>query len=229
MNAEKLLVVAATRLAPNPFMEAAPLGRSLRRISHDRRLEIRPAFSNRDGLPAVYNRQISEENRDKILLFVHDDVWLDDWFVYERLQDALKVFEVVGLAGSIRRRPRQPAWAFTTETPITREEPRYLSGVIAHGEQRGDAPLSYGRAGQPCALLDGVFIAVSCRSLLDSGVRFDERFTFDFYDMDFCRSAQVANLRMGTWPIAATHSSDGKFGSTAWRAALEVYRRKWGD
>src|SRR5476649_1717356 len=78
MQQQKLLIVAATRVAPSPFMESAPLGRSLRRLSFDRRLEARPAFNNREGLPAVYNRQISEENREKILLFVHDDIWLDE-------------------------------------------------------------------------------------------------------------------------------------------------------
>ena len=229
MDTEKLLIVAATRQAPNPFMESTPLGRSLRRISFDRRLEARPAFSNRKGLPEVYNRQISEENRDKILLFVHDDIWLDDWFVYERLQDALKVFEVVGLAGNTRRLPRQPSWAFTTDTPLTRENRRYLSGVIAHGDQHQGKLSAYGPAGQRCVAIDGVFIAVRCRTLLDSGVRFDERFEFDFYDLDFCRSAEAANLRMGTWPIAVTHASGGKFGSTAWRAGLRIYRKKWGD
>lgn len=229
MDTEKLLIVAATRLAPNAFMESSPLGRSLRRMSFDRRLEPRPAFNNSRGLPEVYNRQISEENRDKILLFVHDDTWLDDWFVYERLQDALKVFEIVGLAGNTRRLPGQPSWAFTTETPLTREDRSYLSGVIAHGDQSKGRLSSYGPPGRPCVAVDGVFLAVRCRTLLDSGVRFDERFMFDFYDMDFCRSAEAANLTMGTWPIAVTHTSGGKFGAGTWRAGLEIYRQKWGD
>ena len=78
-------------------------------------------------------------------------------------------------------------------------------------------------------MLDGVFLAVRCGTLLDRGVRFDERFAFDFYDIDFCRSAEAAGLRMGTWPIAITHTSVGKFGSPVWRAGLQAYREKWGD
>jgi GT2 family glycosyltransferase len=229
MNEQKLLIVAATRAAPGPFMESMPLGRSLRRISYDRRLEVRPAFNNRLGLPAVYNRQISEENRDKIMLFVHDDIWLDDCFVYDRLQEALKAFEIVGLAGNTRRLPRQPAWGFSTEEPFTPEDRRFLSGVVADGEQPFGKPSRYGPTGLACLMLDGVFLAARCQTLLDSGVRFDERFTFDFYDLDFCRSAEAAGLRMGTWPIAITHASLGKFGSPAWHAALKAYRDKWGD
>lgn len=229
MLKQKLLIVAATRVGPNPFMESMPLGRSMRRISFDRRIEARPAFNNRDGLPAVYNRQISEENRDKMLLFVHDDVWLDDCFVFDRVSEALAVFDIVGLAGSTRRLPRQPAWGFSTETPFTPEERRYLSGIVSDGEQPLGKPSRYGPPGLQCASLDGVFLAARCATLLDSGVRFDERFRFDFYDLDFCRSAEAAGLRMGTWPIAITHTSLGKFGSPAWHSALKLYREKWAD
>lgn len=229
MLKHKLLIVAATRAAPNPFMESLPLGRSMRRISFDRRIEARPAFNNRAGLPAVYNRQISEENRDKMLLFVHDDVWLDDCFVYDRVEEALKAFDIVGLAGTTRRLHRQPAWGFTTEVPFVPEERRHLSGIVSDGEGPLGKPSRYGPPGLQCVALDGVFLAARCATLIDSGVRFDERFSFDFYDLDFCRSAEAANLRMGTWPIAITHTSLGKFGSPAWHAALEVYREKWGD
>jgi GT2 family glycosyltransferase len=225
----KLLIVTATRVAPSPFVEGTPLGSSMRRLSFDRRLEARPSFNNRAGLPVVYNRQISEENREKFLLFVHDDVWIDDCFLYDRVREALQVFDVVGLAGNTRRLPGQPAWGFASADPFIPEDRRYLSGVVADGERPWGKPSRYGPPGLECRMLDGVFLAARCRTLLDSNVRFDERFGFDFYDIDFCRTVESAGLRMGTWPIAITHASIGKFGSPAWRAALEAYRRKWKD
>jgi GT2 family glycosyltransferase len=60
-------------------------------------------------------------------------------------------------------------------------------------------------------------------------VKFDERFDFHFYDMDFCRGAEKAGLRIGTWPIAVTHASGALFGTPAWRSALQVYLDKWGE
>jgi GT2 family glycosyltransferase len=229
VTSEKLLLVTATRLAPNPFMETSPLGRSLRRISYEQRIEVRPAFNNKEGLPAVYNRQITEENREKILLFLHDDLWLDDCFVVDRVREATDTFAVVGVAGCIRRLPRQPAWAFSSEVPFTREDRRFLSGVVADGGEAWGKPSCFGPPGVECKLLDGVFLAARCSTLLDSGVRFDERFMFDFYDMDFCRSAEAAGLRMGTWPIAVTHASVGNFGTPAWHESLKTYRAKWPD
>ena len=229
MEIPKLLIVAATRAAPGEFENNTLLGRSIRRLSPDERLEVRVAAENRMGLPVVYNREICTENREKILVFVHDDVWLDDCFLYERLVDALERFDIVGVAGNVRRLPLQPGWAFVSEEPFTWDERRYLSGAVAHGAGPGGEVRRYGSAGQRCMLLDGVFLAARCRSLLDRGVQFDERFAFDFYDVDFCRSAEKAGLCMGTWPIAITHGSIGKFGSPSWRAGLQSYREKWGD
>jgi hypothetical protein len=229
MQSPKLLIVAATRAAADTFEKSTLLGRSIRRMSFDERLEVRVAVDNRAGLPAVYNKEICAENREKILLFVHDDVWLDDCFVFERLTEGLGKFDIVGVAGNTRRVPRQPSWSFVTEQPFTWDERSRLSGVVAHGDGPGGDPRRYGAPGQRCALLDGVFLAAHCGTLLDANVRFDDRFAFDFYDVDFCRSAEAAGLRMGTWPIAITHGSGGKFGSPAWRAGLQAYREKWGD
>jgi GT2 family glycosyltransferase len=63
--------------------------------------------------------------------------------------------------------------------------------------------------------------------LLEADVRFDERFTFHFYDLDFCKTASAAGLRLGTWPVAVTHASGGAFGGAAWQAAWERYRDKY--
>ena len=58
-------------------------------------------------------------------------------------------------------------------------------------------------------------------------MRFDERFDFHFYDLDFCRTARQAGLSIGTWPIAMTHQSKGAFGSDGWIDGLARYRAKW--
>ena len=86
----------------------------------------------------------------------------------------------------------------------------------------------YGPTPVPCELLDGVFLAARKSTLLDSGVRFDPRFNFHFYDMDFCRSARQAGLTLGTWPIVLTHKSPGNFGPD-WHHGLTIYLEKWGE
>ena len=73
------------------------------------------------------------------------------------------------------------------------------------------------------------FSRTTCDVLLDRNVRFDEQFTFDFYDMDFCRTAEQCGLRVGTWPIAITHASLGGLGTPSWSAAFRRYLEKWSE
>lgn len=70
-------------------------------------------------------------------------------------------------------------------------------------------------------------MAVRARTLKDSGVRFDPALGFHFYDLDFCRAATAAGLRLGTWPIAISHRSAGEsMQSQAWRDSRALYWRK---
>ena len=55
-----------------------------------------------------------------------------------------------------------------------------------------------------------------------SGLRFDEQFDFHFYDLDFCRQAELKGMTMGTWPISVVHESGGAYGKPAWREAFEM-------
>ena len=71
-------------------------------------------------------------------------------------------------------------------------------------------------------------MAARASTLQSSGVRFDPQLDFHFYDLDFCRSAEIANLKLGTWPIAITHqSSGGSVHSDAWLRARAFYLKKW--
>ena len=60
-------------------------------------------------------------------------------------------------------------------------------------------------------------------------LRFDERFDFHFYDLDFCRQAELRNVRLGTWTISVVHQSRGVLGTSGWRAAYASYLEKWGS
>jgi GT2 family glycosyltransferase len=85
----------------------------------------------------------------------------------------------------------------------------------------------YGPTPAACVLLDGLFLGVNVKRLRQAGVTFDARVRFHCYDLDFCRSAGKAGLKVGTWPLALTHASVGNFASPAWRAEAAVYLEKW--
>lgn len=221
-------IISATRLSERDFWNESALGISLRRLEHDSRLVPRLAFSNRRGLPEIYNERISAGDANDILVFIHDDVWIDDYFLVDRAIEGLRTYDVIGVAGNRRKVPHQPAWAFL-DCSFTWDDSANLSGAIAHGETPFGPISFFGATPVDCELLDGVFLAAKKSALKSNGVFFDPRFDFHLYDMDFCRSARQCGLRLGTWPICLTHQSGGAFGTKQWAEKYRAYIEKWGD
>jgi GT2 family glycosyltransferase len=217
-GAVSLEIVAATRSAEAEFA-TMPLGRSLHRLRFDERVTGRISLRNTQGLPEVYNSAIRQSTAD-ILIFVHDDVWIETLFLADTVASGLAEFDVIGIAGNRRRRPDQWAWGGP--------EPRDRSGAIGHGDGPLGSVTWFGSTPAECELLDGVLLAASPALLRRHDVVFDPRFRFHFYDLDFCRTARQRGLRLGTWPLSITHASVGAFTSPEWGAAREEYRAKWG-
>jgi hypothetical protein len=224
-------IISATRLSHDDFLAEAPLGASLKRLAFDKRIHARVAFENRASLSEIYNLSLDYPKAAEILVFVHDDVWLDDYFFADRIIAGLKNFDVLGIAGNRRRLPRQPSWAFTGQMQgkFAWDARENLSGAVAHGKAPFGPITYFGPAPAECELLDGVLLAARRDSLRAKGVRFDPRFDFHFYDLDFCRSARNAELVLGCEPLALTHRSDGDFGSPGWCRNYATYLEKWGE
>lgn len=225
---QTLKVVSATRLSERDFWRTSALGRSLKPWLSNPMISTDIRFNNGEGLPRIYNPHLRDAQSPDVLLWVHDDVWLDDSEWFPKVMVALARFDIVGVAGNTRISPHQPAWLFSKrENDQFVWDSEYLSGAIGHGILSRGKISHYGPAPAACQLLDGVFLAVRSSVVRASHVLFDERFDFHFYDMDFCRSARRAGLSLATWPIALTHQSSGSFGSPAWQAGLACYLKKW--
>jgi GT2 family glycosyltransferase len=220
-------VACATRLSEKEFWKASALGRSLRNWRQDRRVSFDVAYGNTAGLPVVYNAALDRSAPGEAVVFVHDDVWLEDPLWLDKLTPALRRFDLVGVAGNTRRQKRQRAWLIRPGDGFVLDLP-HLSGVVGHGERPGGEASEYGPTPAACELLDGVLLALRAEVARGSGLRFDERFRFHFYDLDLCREARRRGLVLGTWPISLTHQSKGFFGGEAWEAGLAQYFGKWG-
>jgi GT2 family glycosyltransferase len=220
-------IVAATRRDRATFLAESLLGRSIERVVNRDAVELSVYYENTLGLPELYNAALDQADDADVLIFMHDDAWIDDWFLPERLRQALEQFAVVGVAGNRRRVPNQPGWWTTdTSTQLNEYDLPNLSGSIAHFDGPVARVIYWGEVPSPVKLLDGVFLAARAGTLRQAGVRFDPRFKFHYYDMDFCRQCEQAGLTMGTWPIALTHGSGGQL-TDQWRAVYLEYLEKW--
>jgi len=230
----RVKLVSATQVPENIFWDATYLGRSLRRLPEALRPPSAIAFANTGpkvrGLSEIFNQLLDQTEPETQLVFVHDDVYLNDWFLTERVLEALQRFDIVGLAGSANPDLSQPSWGLRFDAelrPLGWQPGLRRSGSVNHFDYACPNVSVYGPTPMACQLLDGVFLAVRTAALKQRGVRFDPRFEFHCYDIDLCRTALAKGLRIGTWPIAVTHDSGGGFGSEAFRRAARAYLEKW--
>lgn len=231
-----LLLVTATREPAARFYSHTALGRSVLRL---REAGVDVTVSARCGntlpLGAAHNGAVDERHRNHLVVFVHDDVLLEDWHLAHRLSEALTHYDIVGVAGNRRRLPGQPAWHFAQFVGHW-SPPQDLVGCVGHdtmhrsdGGRRVRVISHYGHGHDQVKLIDGVFLAMRGATWLDAGIRFDPAMAFDFYDLDLCRQAEVRGLRLGIWPIALTHMSVGGYSAERWRQTYGLYLSKWGE
>ncbi len=225
-----ITVVCATRFTKQAFFDRAALGRSLAVTYGAFPIRLHLFQQNTHSLGACYNKAIAAAGPDDIMVFVHDDVFLTDFNWMDKLLMGFERFDLLGVAGNIRRVPRQSSWAFVGDgDERTWDDPANLSGGVGHGSGF-PCPLSLsGPPFRPCKLLDGVFLAARRKTFVDNDLRFDERFMFDFYDLDICRQFEAKGLRMGTIPLSLIHESGGQFGTPRWQDAYRTYLDKWTD
>lgn len=226
-----LTLVCATTQMPEHFERGTLLGRSLRQFPKALRPRLFLVAGNRGpkalGLPEIYNQAIRQLPQSGIVAFVHDDLYVHDWFLQFRLEQALRYFDLVGLTGEGDPGPEQGSWYFDRRVDGRWYwSQRRPSGFLNHFDPALTAPSDYGPTPRRSMVLDGVFLAMKLETIKRTGLEFDPQFRFHSYDIDFCRSALELGLSLGTWPIACTHASPGRHDSQ-WEEAVSRYQTKW--
>lgn len=230
-NQLPLRVICATKKTREEFFSATPTGMSLRKVSDVTPVEVVLYTENSKGLSELYNVAIEKAaNSPCILVFMHDDVEILDFFWGERVRHGLNNFDILGLAGNSNRKPFQPSWFFSgfDGEKLIKDDYKNFSGSVGHYDSStGKSHISvYGNIGKSCELMDGLFFAVESTKLMDTNTKFDPMFRFHFYDMDFCRAAQKNGLTMGTIGLSVIHHSTGRY-DAVWRALFDRYIEKW--
>jgi len=175
----------------------------------------------KEGMSATYNKYITEENRDNILVFVHDDVELEDLFLAEKLEAS--PYDVTGLAGAREFNKTAPSLAW--HLAASRESHR---GEVAHCGDGKVWTTVFGDTSSRVLTLDGLFLAVKCGALLDRGVTFDENFKWHFYDLAFCMRCYEKGVSCGVLPIRVVHHGLGdSMMSQEWAASQILFREQY--
>jgi len=227
----KVKVIIASQETHSDFYKTTLTGQSLCQQIHASRMELVLHTSNSTGLPKLYNAAIDASINDPcLLIFMHDDILILNYDWIDRIIEGLSVFDVLGVVGSKRRHPNQASWAYTDPDCQIREDMQHTSGYIGFGKQFPPDYIGiYGPSSKPVKLLDGLMICAYSDTLIKNELRFDERFDFHFYDLDFCREEEVKSLSCGTWPISLVHASLGEMNTPTWHESYATYLSKWKD
>jgi hypothetical protein len=174
----------------------------------DWQIEIRVDYENKTGLSTLYNKEIDAHRGYDWIVFIHDDIRIRDYSIYHRLEEAnRRGYDVVGVAGSKGFDIPNPTVPTGWWSPVNARNG--LAGFVGHGiDGQHVCMTSYGPAPQRVLVVDGLFIAVS-RHAIEEGLRFNEKFSFNHYDMALCMDAYKKGLTVGVEPIYLEHNSPG--------------------
>jgi hypothetical protein len=215
---KEYIIVTATPEDLTEFNKNSQLALSLDKLNIRKNSIVKS--QNTQGLPSVYNSFITEENRQKYIIFIHDDVLIEDLFFEEKLQLAFEKYDIVGLAGSKKCDLNAPmsAWHLMSDR-------NDWVGEVSHSKDKKCWTTVFGNTDSRALILDGLFIGVDVSKLLDTNTRFDENFSFHHYDISFCLRANSNKLKMGVYPIKVTHFGMGdSMNSPEWHESAKKFK-----
>jgi hypothetical protein len=197
----KLLIVTCTQAKTDKEFEQKPIFLSLKKqYESNTDISFHLFKDNKRGLGLCYNEILKDpKHLDKIVLFVHDDVVLEDLFLYEKLINS--PYSITGLAGtkSFNKKADKMAWHLASNG---RED---FVGEVAHSKDNQKWTTVFGPTQSRALIVDGLFIACKIKDLVDKELYFDEQFEWHHYDMSFCLRANEKRVTVGVLPIKALH------------------------
>ena len=189
-------------------IESTFVAKSIAPLLEDKNISFFYKENNTDGLSKCYNNFLeTKKNEYDYIAFVHDDVFIDDLRVFEKLKRAHTAFDVVGLAGGINPSIKAPAlW-------------HLMCGGFGGGNLRGAVAhpcgkdqimtTNFGPTPSRVTILDGLFLSVDVRKINSVKWRFNENYNFHHYDIASCIDANKKQLKLGVAPIWVMHASPG--------------------
>ncbi len=184
-------------------------------LQHIKDYKITILPENRKGFCKLYNEFISSTTAD-VLVFMHDDIEIHDYFFYEKIIKAHKQYNIVGVAGAASQQyntSSTPAWHLCM---IDNKDGRgFLSHQIPANTTSYPFPYInssyFGPTPAEVVFIDGVLTSFDVIKVRDSQVKFNETYTFHHYDMSMCADARYNNLSIGVTPIFGIHHGLGVF------------------
>jgi hypothetical protein len=202
---KKIIAIVCTLSKTIDEFQNKPIYRTLEKLHKlytDSEFDVRIVKDNKKGLSEVYNSYLIEEYKNDILVFMHDDLEINDLFLVEKLNESPYV--VTGLAGSktCDLSKNKLAWHLCCDRGD-------MMGEVSHKKDNFIWTSVFGPTSGRVLIIDGLFISVNVSELLKTEARFNEKFKFHHYDMAFCLNCNKHKVKVGVLPINVVHHGLG--------------------
>jgi hypothetical protein len=220
---KQLLIVVCTKAKTDSDFARRPIYPSLQKhIANNSSISSYIFKNNELGLSECYNKILTNPSYlGWTVLFVHDDVILEDLFLYEKLISS--PYTITGLAGtkSFDKKAEHLAWHLAGN-------PRDFVGEVAHKHEGQTFTTKFGPTDSRALIIDGLFISCKVTELVENELYFDEAFGFHFYDICFCLAANEKKVTCGVLPIRAIHYGLGdSMLATSWKVANVKFKQTY--
>lgn len=167
------------------------------------------------------------------LILMHSDVDLSIYDFVKHLLETKDRYDIVGVAGTKK--------LFISQSPLTwftgsHKYPKERYGRITHNHDGMMLESFFNREKSETVdteviTIDGLLMCLNKKVMTNEKARFDEQFTYDFYDLDFCLNVQVnTDLKIGVFVQPTIHQSLGKSVLTEdYLIPERKFRAKWND
>jgi hypothetical protein len=225
----RLVIVSCTERSPESRADLL-IAQSFDHGGFGRFAELDIVWGNAAGLPTVYNRKMLQyaETSVEHLAFVHDDVYLDDLKLLDKLVTAHDKlgYEIVGAAGATKVNVGHPALWHLMSDPSARR------GYVHHFSKAGEIQCtSFGPTPSEVAVIDGLFMAVHLPSVRRKEWTFNEEYEFHHYDLASSLDAVARGVKVGVYPIHLIHESPGldSLSNPQWSASNKRFLSDYGN
>lgn len=216
-----ILIISATRLKyeelktsslscslpiTNDFIKCNIKNHKCAISSVNKDVDILYIYENTLPIAKAYNLCISyalEETVYTEVVFIHDDVCIEDRRFEHKVKYWLSKYDIIGLAGGDNVKLEKPyLWHIMSKN-------RY--GTVGHYIDSDWYGTTFGVTNKRVAVIDGLFIGINVDTWREkNNLRFDENLPgFHHYDIDFSLQANQQQCKIGVVPILVTHNSPG--------------------
>jgi hypothetical protein len=130
-------------------------------------------IENKTGLSKVYNKFLYNDLRANHIIYIHDDMWIDDAGFITKLEEGHVNYDIIGLAGGVQPVIKEPALWHIMCGGFQGNNLRGFAGHFSP-DQKMTSITNFGPSPARVAVIDGAFMSINAKKVREANWKFNE-------------------------------------------------------